>query len=166
MLQKAFIFLLLVLSLFSACSPNPNMQGPGADYLQGEWQQQLTPVQQELITHSLYHIKFTCDSFFIQQQTISKVNYGADTCMNKGRWTEYMRGVYEQKQDTLHLKGVFCNKDFSLKTEAGCFRYGVYQEYFKVNQKTDTTLSFTGTSDVVPIQLRLVKRLTCHVKPL
>src|ERR1700761_1435489 len=165
-MRKALAFLFSALTLLTACSPNANVQGVGADYLQGEWQQDLSPVQQQLLTHSIYHIRFSCDSFFIKQQTISKVNYGADTCMNKGQWTEYMRGVYTQKDDTLHLKGVFCNADYSLKLEGGCFRSGVYQEYFKVNLKTDTAIQFTGTNDVVPIKLKLVKRTTCHVKPL
>lgn len=165
-MRKAFAFLLLALSFLASCSSNPNTQGPGADYLQGEWQQRVDAVQEQLITHSVYRMRFSCDSFFIQQQTISKVNYGADTCMSKGRWTEYMRGVYEQKQDTLRLKGVFCNADFSLKLAGGCFRYGVYQEYFKIVHKADTAIEFTGTNDVVPIQLQLVKRTTCHVKPL
>jgi hypothetical protein len=165
-MQKASCFVLLALTLLTACSLNPNMQGRGETYLQGEWQQESTPVQKQLVTYSLYHFTFTCDSVYIKQQTFSKVNYGADTCMNSGHWTEYIRGTYSQQNDTLHLKGVFCNADYSLKTEGGCFRYGVYQEYFKLNLKTDTVIQFSGTNDVVPIKLKLVKRITCHVKPL
>ena len=145
---------------------NPNMQGPGEGYLQGEWQQDSTAVQKQLVTYSLYHFTFTCDSFFVKQQTFSKVNYGVDTCMNKGRWTEYIRGTYAQKLDTLHLKGVFCNADYSLKVESGCFRMGVYEEYFKITQKTDSLFQFSGTAGVIPLNMRLIKKLTCHIKPL
>jgi hypothetical protein len=159
-------FLLLAFSLITACSLNPNMQGPGESYLQGEWQQDPTVVQKQLVTYSLYHFKFTCDSFFVKQQTYSKVNYGSDTCMNSGHWTEYIRGTYVQKNDTLHLKGVFANPDYSVKFESGCFRIGVYEEYFKVNKKTDSLIQFSGTSSVIPISLRLIKKLTCHIKPL
>jgi len=165
-MQKASCFVLLALTLLTACSLNPNMQGRGETYLQGEWQQESTPVQKQLVTYSLYHFTFTCDSVYIKQQTFSKVNYGADTCMNSGHWTEYIRGTYSQQNDTLHLKGVFCNADYSLKVEKGCFRTGDYEEYFKVNKKTDSLLQFSGTSSVMPISLRLIKKLTCSIKPL
>src|ERR1700679_3466919 len=110
-----FAFLLSAFCLLTACSLNPNMQGQGENYLQGEWQQDPTPVQKQLVTYSLYHFTFTCDSVYIKQQTFSKVNYGSDTCMNNGHWTEYIRGTYTQRHDTLYLKGVFCNADHSLK---------------------------------------------------
>ena|ERR1700761_2179280 len=166
-MQKPFAFYLLAFTLLlSACSMNPNMQGPGEGYLQGEWQQDSTSVQKQLVTYSLYHFKFTCDSFFIKQQTYSKVNYGADTCMNKGHWTEYIRGTYTQQHDTLHLKGVFANPDYTIKVEGDCFRIGVYEEYYRINKKTDSLLQFSGTSSVIPLNMRLIKRLTCHIKPL
>jgi len=166
-LQKlsAFCFLLLAFCV-AGCTMNPNMQGKGEDYLQGEWQQDSTISQKQLMTYSLYHFKFTCDSFFIQQRTFSKVNFGSDSCMNAGHWAEYIRGTYIQKQDTLRLKGDFCNADYSLKIDPGCFRYGVYEEVFKITQKTDSLLQLSGTSSVVPINIRLIKRLTCHIKPL
>jgi hypothetical protein len=165
-MQKAFCFLLSALCLLSAGSLNPNMQGPGEGYLQGEWQQDPTSVQKQLVTYSLYHFKFTCDSFFIKQQTYSKVNYGADTCMNKGKWAEYIRGTYTQQHDTLHLKGVFANPDYTVKVEGDCFRIGVYEEYYQINKKTDSLLQFSGTSSVIPLNMRLMKRLTCQLKPL
>jgi hypothetical protein len=165
-MQRSIWFLLPAVFFLSACSMNPNTQGPGESYVQGEWQQDSTSVQKQLVTYSLYDFKFTCDSFFIKQHTYSKVNYGSDTCMNRGRWTEYMRGTYVQQHDTLHLKGVFCNADYSLKVESGCFRMGVYEDSFKVNKKTDSLVQFSGTSSVIPINLRLIKKLTCHVKPL
>jgi len=164
-MQKSFCFLLLAFCL-TACSMNPNTQGPGQGYLQGEWKQDSTLVQKQLMTYSLYDVKITCDSFFIKQHTITKVNYGADSCMSKGQWTEYIRGTYQQKNDSLHLKGVFCNPDFSIKLDATCFRAGVYEEYFKVDKKTDSLVQFSGTPSVIPISLRLINKLTCHIKPL
>jgi hypothetical protein len=53
--------------------------------------------------------------------TVSKVNYGADTCMSKGHWDEYIRGTYSQRQDTLHLKGEFCNADGVIKMRKPVF---------------------------------------------
>src|SRR6187402_2171909 len=115
-MHKAIRFLLLAFGLLTAaCSFNPNMQGKGEEYLQGEWQQDSTPVQKQLLSHSVYSFKFTCDSFFVQQQTYSKVNNGTDSCMNSGHWAEYIRGTYTQQHDTLHLKGYFSNANYTLK---------------------------------------------------
>ena len=166
-MHKALRFLLSAFCLLTAaCSFNPNTQGKGEEYLQGEWQQDSTPVQKQLLSYSVYSFKFTCDSFFVQQQTYSKVNNGTDSCMNNGRWTEYIRGTYAQQHDTLRLKGFFSNANYTLKKQGGCFRSGVYEEYFKVNTKTDSLLELTGTTTVIPIQIHLTKKLTCNVKPL
>ncbi len=158
-------FLLLALTL-SACSFNPNVQGEGEKYLQGEWQQDSVSVQKQLLSYSLYKFKFTCDSFFVQQETFSKVNNGVDTCGNSGRYTEYMRGTYRQHNDTLYLKGYFSNADYSLKKFGGCFRSGEYTDLFKVSKQTDSLVQLTGTNSIIPINLRLTKALTCIPKPL
>lgn len=164
-MKLTFSFLLLALTL-SACSFNPDMQGEGEKYLQGEWQQDSTSVQKQLLSYSLYKFKFTCDSFFVQQQTFSKINNGIDTCGNSGNYEEYMRGTYRQHNDTLFLKGYFSNADYSLKKFGGCFRSGQYEEFFKVNKQTDSLVQLTGTTSVIPINLRLTKALTCIAKPL
>ncbi len=164
-MRNSFAFLLLALTL-SACSFNPNMQGKGEEYLQGEWRQDSTPVQKQLLSYSLYNFKFTCDSFFVQQQTHSKINYGIDTCASNGRWTEYIRGTYAQRHDTLFLKGFFTDADYRLKKLGGCFRSGPYEEYFKVNKQTDSLLQLTGTASIIPFNIQRTKKLTCKVKPL
>ena len=166
-MSKPLSFLLSALCLLTAaCSFNPDMQGEGEPYLQGEWQQELTPVQKQLLSYSLYKFKFTCDSFFVTQQTFSKVNTGVDTCTNKGQWTEYMRGTYRQQNDTVRLKGFFCNADFRLKKYEGCFRSGPYEEVFSVNKKADTLLTLAGTSSVIPINIYRTQKSTCVPKPL
>ena len=161
----AFIFLLFAFSL-SSCWMNPNTQKPGVKELQGEWQQEATPVQKQLLTYSLYHFRFSCDSFFVSIKTFSKVNYGTDSCMKNGRWTEYTRGVYAQRNDTLFLKGPFCNPDYTIKETAGCFRMGVYTEIFKLKRVSDSLLQLASTSAIIPINARLIKSATCHIKPL
>src|SRR5580692_5786532 len=74
-MQKPFSFLLsaftsklalgFLLSAFCfyGCQLNPNMQTQGESYLQGEWQQDSIPGQKALLSYSLYHLRFTCDSF-------------------------------------------------------------------------------------------------------
>jgi hypothetical protein len=170
-MQKPFAFRLLALTFIMAtflvaCKPNPNMQTPGESYLQGEWRQDSVPGQKQLVTYSLYNLKFSCDSFFMAIKSFSKVNTGPDTCMNSGHWVEYTKGTYEQKKDTLHLKGQFCNADLTLKDDKGCFRSGDYEEFFKISKKTDSLVQFASTTNVIPINARLIKRNTCHPKPL
>jgi hypothetical protein len=169
-MQKPFSFRLLPFALITvfcfSCWFNPNMQTPGQRYLQGEWRQDSVTKQQQLLNYSLYRLKFSCDSFFVTINSFSKVNNGPDSCMISGHWTEYCRGTYEQKHDTLHLKGQFCNADFSVKDDTGCFRSGDYEEYFKVVQKSDSLVQFASTTNVIPINAHLIKRTTCHPKPL
>jgi hypothetical protein len=164
-MHKYFIFLLLTLPL-SSCWRNPNFQGRGENYIQGEWKQDSVSMQKQLLSYSLYQYKFDCDSVFVTIHSFSKVNTGADTCMNKGTWMEYIRGTYTQKHDTLHIKGLFCKADFSLKKEGGCFRSGVYEEDFKVSKKTDSLVQFSSLSNVIPVNLHLIKSITCNPKPL
>jgi hypothetical protein len=159
----AFIFLLLALS---ACSFNPSLQGKGQDYLQGEWKQDSIPMQKQLLSYSLFKFKFSCDSVFMQLNSFSKVNSGMDSCMNGGHWSEYIRGTYTQSHDTIRIKGNFCNADYTLKKQAGCFRYGPYEEFFKVSKKTDSLVQFLSTSNVIPVNLHLIKKITCNPKPL
>jgi hypothetical protein len=170
MMQKApLTFRLSAFALilaFSSCKMNPNMQGYGQGYLQGEWQQDSVPMQKKLINYSLYHFRFSCDSFFVSIRSFSKVNYGADTCMKRGQWIEYTRGHYVQRNDTLFLKGQFCNPDYTIKVTPDCFRIGVYEEFFKLTKKSDSLIQFSSTSGVIPINARLIKRTTCQIKPL
>jgi hypothetical protein len=161
-----FIFLALSAFCLTSCSLNPDMQGRGVTNLQGEWQQDSSTIQQKLVTSSSYHIRFDCDSFFVQINSTSKVNYGADSCMRSGHWSEYIKGNYAQKNDTLYLKGLFCNPDFSYKENTDCFRTGPYKEFFKIVHQKDSVIQLSGTSSVIPIQLHLVKRTSCTPKPL
>ena len=142
------------------------MQTPGESYLQGEWQQDSVPGQKQLLSYTLYHFKFSCDSFFVALNSFSKVNTGADSCMKSGHWYEYIRGTYQQSNDTLHLKGQYANADYSVKDDKGCFRSGDYEEFFKVVRKSGIAVQLLSTSNVIPINMRLVKKLTCHLKPL
>jgi hypothetical protein len=162
---SAFTFLLIAFS-FASCSFNSNLQGKGEVYLQGEWRQDSVPVQQKLTEYSLYDITFSCDSFYMRINSFSKVNNGADTCGGSGHWTEYVKGNYQQSNDTLHLKGQFCNADHSLKEDGGCFRSGIYEEYYKIKKKGDSLIQFSAATSAIPIDARLIKHTTCTPKPL
>ena len=156
----------LLLAFPSSCHLNPDVQKPGEGYLQGEWQQDSIANQKQLLSYSLYHLKFSCDSFYVTIQSFSKVNTGADSCMVPGHWIEYCRGTYEQRRDTLQLKGQFCNPDFTIKDDKGCFRSGDYDETFKLHKKRGSLVQFASTTNVIPINAHLVKRISCHPKPI
>ena len=142
------------------------MQEQGERYLQGEWQQDTSVLQSRLVNYSLYHFNFSCDSVFVNIKSFSKVNPGADSCMSSGHWVEYAKGVYQQKHDTVYIKGLFCNANQSLKDPGGCFRSGVYEENFKVSKLSDVTLQFSPTSSVLSYTVHLIKKNTCNPKPL
>jgi hypothetical protein len=164
--KSASCFLLLA-SCFCACSFNPNYQGKGTAYLQGEWKQDPVSSEKQLVNYSLYHFTFNCDSFFVQMENFSKVNYGADTCMKNGHWFEYAKGYYEMNGDTLHIKGFYANANYSLKDPGGCFNSGVYEDKFKVSHNADSTLlNLLPLSSTIAMKLKLVKRITCVPKPL
>ncbi|MBB5396964.1 fumarate hydratase [Mucilaginibacter sp. AK015] len=173
-MKKPFAFYLFAFTLLltancllqTACRFNPDMQTPGEGYLQGEWQQDSVTMQKQLVTYSLYNLKFNCDSFFVSIKTFSKVNNGADSCTKGGNWTEYAKGVYEQRNDTLHVRGLFCNANYTYKDPGGCLRSGVYEERFKITKKGDSMLQFSPTSNVISFNTRLIKRSTCNPKPL
>src|ERR1700712_5462709 len=105
MQKLTFAIFLLTTLFFGSCWMNPDTQKLGIKDLQGEWQQDSMPMQKKLLTYSLYHFKFTCDSFFVSIKTFSKVNYGADSCMKAGHWKEYTKGNYGERNDSLFLKG-------------------------------------------------------------
>ena len=161
-----FTALVFLLSAVISCSFNPNLQGKGEVYLQGEWQQDSNIVERKLVVASQYDVKFDCDSFFIQIKDHSKVKYGSDTCRNSGHWAEYIKGTYSQKIDTLFLKGQYCNANFTLKTNTDCFSTGPYQEFFKVIKQTDSFIQLSGTSLVIPVNLKLIKKISCTPKSL
>lgn len=165
-LKSAHLLAFYLLVCFSGCNFNPNMQTRGEGYLQGEWQQDSVANQKLLLNYSLYHFRFSCDSFFVAINSYSRVNNGPDSCMNSGHWAEYCRGTYDQHNDTLHLKGQFVNHDQSIKDDKGCFRSGDYEDTFKVIKKGDSVLQFSSTSNVIPINARLIKRMSCTPKPL
>lgn len=168
-MQKHFSLLLLsflLAGIISSCSFNPNLQGKGEVYLQGQWRQDSVPMQKKLTEYSLYNINFSCDSFYMQIHSFSKVNNGANNCTVSGHWTEYVKGTYQLRHDTLHMRGQFCDANYKLKDEGGCFRAGIYEEYFKVKKKGDSLISLQASSSVIPIDAHLVKRTVCTQKPL
>lgn len=156
----------LLSAFISSCGFNPNKQKTGQSWIQGEWQQDSVPAQKRLLTYSLYNLQFSCDSFFVKIESHSRVNTNADSCTASGKWTEYWKGTYEQRHDTLRMKGEFCKADKSVKDEKTCLRWGTYEEYFKITRKADSLVQFASISNVIPIDAHLIKTTSCVPKPL
>ena len=160
-----FFYLSFFILLLASCRFNQSVQRPGVIFLQGEWTQDSVRSKNKLLDYTLYKFRISCDSIYITTDNYSKVNYGTDSCMNQHKWKEYVRGKYELHHDTLRVRGLYCNPDFSLKNK-GCFHIGVYEELFKLKKETDTLLHVISFSSTVPFDIHLTQKIICKPKPL
>jgi len=163
--KYCFFYLMFFMLVLVSCRFNPALQKQGKGFLQGEWAQDSFRMQKSLLNYTLYQFRFSCDSVFITTDNFSKVNYGTDTCMNQGKWKEYVRGKYELLHDTLRVRGLYCNPDFSLKN-TGCFHIGVYEDLFKLQKQSDSLLHVVSFSSTVPFDIHLKIKTVCNPKPL
>lgn len=145
------------------CRFNPDMQHPGAEYLQGVWVQERLPIQEELLQYTLHELKFTCDSIYAVMHTTAKVRNIADSCYNNGQWTEYAKGVYVVRGDSLLVDGQYTRANWRQKT-SGCYRSGQYLPRFKIVQHTADSLILENRYDQRPILLRKTATITCIPK--
>ena len=164
MLKKNILFLMLIITSV-ACKFNPNRQGSGSKYLQGVWQQEKAIYEDKLLAYTLHTFKFTCDSFYLTLDTHTKVNTYADSCFNKGHWTEYVKGVYAVNSDTLYLNGTFLKSNFKQKI-SGCYRIGHYLSSFSLKNLDDSTAIFQDVTQHVPLLLRLKQKTICIPQPI
>lgn len=155
------LFLLLAFS----CARLPNIQGKGEVFLQGIWQQDSVANAEQMQSYTSHRFKFTCDSFYVDFSTRSKINYYEEDCYNNGIWKEYAKGIYQVRNDTLILVGTFTKDDYKQKI-SGCYRNGQYIGNFKVKSWNSEQLSLKNLDDHTPIILSLEEKITCIPKPL
>lgn len=160
LLLSAFLFI-----LFSACKFNPNLQGRGSDIIQGVWAEDSVAYRNELIQYTTHQFKFTCDSFYVTLNTFAKSNIYPDSCFNNGRWTEYAKGNYAVKNDSLIIAGTFTKSNFKQKI-SGCYRIGLYLETFIIKDTSATSLVLQSTKDHRPVFLTLKNKTTCIPQPI
>ena len=161
----ALIFLILCTAFTNSCKFNPNMQGKGRDHLQGLWEEGTVSYQNERLQYSKNQFRFSCDSVYITIQTFAKVNNYPDSCFNNGNWTEYAKGVYETKKDTLLITATFTKSNFKQKI-SGCYRIGQYLPAFVIKKSIGDTLLLEGLLDHLPLNLILKEKTLCIQKPL
>lgn len=133
--------------------------------MQGIWQEDHVAYQDELLQYTKHRFTFTCDSFYVMMNTTAKVNKYTDSCFNNGNWTEYAKGTYMTKDDTLILKGTFTKANFKQKI-SGCYTIGEYKPIFIIRKHTADSLVLENFQQHTGITLRLNQKITCVPKPI
>lgn len=152
--------MLIGLTAFLGCERRPNVQGNGKEFLQGVWNQDSVANSSSLMTYAQHQIKFTCDSFYVDLTTHSKVNYYEDPCYNNGVWKEYAKGVYEVRKDSLFLLGTYTKSNYKQKV-SGCYTVGIYRKSFLLKSADKKHLFLQSLGDQRDIDLVLKKPITC-----
>ncbi|ACU02387.1 hypothetical protein Phep_0161 [Pedobacter heparinus DSM 2366] len=164
MLRLVF-YLLLIVCVSAACRRLPDVQGKGEAFLQGIWNQDSVPNSTKLLNYTQHKFKFTCDSFYVDLTTHSKVNYYADSCFNGGIWKEYAKGVYAVRGDSLFLEGTYTKANYKQKI-SGCYQIGRYIRTFYIKSATAEELQLESINDQRECDLVLKERIVCVPKEL
>jgi hypothetical protein len=166
MAKYVYIFFLgLSVLAFTSCKFNPNLQGKGTESLQGIWEENSVDYQDQKLQYSKHRYRFTCDSVYVTIQTFAKVNMYPDSCFNNGKWTEYAKGTYLTKQDTLMVTATFTKSNFKQKI-SGCYRIGQYLPAFVIRKSTADSLYLESIQQHLQLKLSLKERTVCVQKPL
>ena len=159
------LFTFHFLLLLAACTRLPNVQGNGEVVLQGVWNQDSVANAKQLLNYTAHKFKFSCDSFYVDLTTHSKVNYYEEACFNKGIWKEYAKGTYTVSGDTLFLRGTFTKANYKQKV-SGCYRNGQYISNFKIKSVTENKLLLESLNDQKECVLSLKGKINCVPKEL
>ncbi len=145
------------------CRFNPDIQHRGADYLQGVWVQDSIPMQDALLQYELHALTFTCDSIYVTMRVTSKARNIADSCYHGGQWTEYAKGIYVVRGDSLLVDGQYTTAGWRPKM-SGCYHIGQYLPRFKIVQYSADSLVLENRYDPRPLLLRKTAAITCVPK--
>ncbi|MGY4383529.1 hypothetical protein ACVWYN_000548 [Pedobacter sp. UYP24] len=164
-MPKLLIVFLLIICIITSCKRLPDIQGKGASFFQGVWTQDSIENLNTLLSFTQHKLKISCDSFYVDLITHSKVNYYSDSCFNNGVWREYAKGTYEVKNDTIFLTGTFTKQNYKQKI-SGCFQIGQYIKSFKVLKSEKDKLKLESTDNQRIISLTLKEHILCIPKAL
>lgn len=162
-MRKLYLFFIISAASLAGCTLNSEYQHEGADYLQGVWVQERVPLQDELLQYTLHEFKFTCDSIYSTIHTHSSAKNIADSCFNDGEWTEYAKGVYVVRGDSLLVDGLYTRENWKQKI-SGCYRIGQYLPRFKIVHHSSDSLVLQSRYDQRPVILRKTQDITCVPK--
>jgi hypothetical protein len=162
---RIFPVILLVLCIVASCQRLPNVQGKGEVFMQGIWNQDSVQNSSALLNYTQHRFKITCDSFYVELTTHSKVNYYPDSCFNNGVWKEYAKGIYVVRNDSLFLEGTYTKSNYKQKV-SGCYQTGRFVKSFFINNTKPDTLFLQSTTDQRACTLILKEKIICTQKPL
>lgn len=160
--MRKIALIIFTICSFYACSFNTKAPQTGLSYLQGSWREDSIKNQSQLVNYENYAFRFTCDSFYLNIKSFSKVNLDGGECYNKNTWEEYVKGTYTSNQDTLHLNGAFVTANFKFKAEGTCYRFGKFDEDFLVKKIDESTLEIQSTLSPIAHQLILIQKTSCN----
>lgn len=151
--------------LFSlvACQRHSDMQTEGVPFLQGVWVQDSIPQQKQMLSYTLHQFTFTCDSIYTQMHVYSKTKTIPDSCFKNGSWTEYAKGVYVLRGDSIIVEGIYTKENGKQKI-SGCYKNGQYLPRFKLAYHDSDSVVLESRFDSRPIVLRKIKDITCVPK--
>lgn len=152
-----------MLLFLSSCVRHSEMQSEGADYLQGVWIQDSILHQSQMMDYTLHEFRFVCDSVYTTMQVHAKMQRISDSCYNNGEWTEYARGVYVVRGDSLIGEGIYTRPNGKYKT-SGCHRTGTYLPRYRIAYHDADSLVLESRFDQRPVILRKTHGITCVPK--
>jgi hypothetical protein len=161
MIRNAVFTFYFLLFTLTACTFNKKEQDNGVTFLQGKWSEDLVENKDQLVSYQQHHFKFTCDSFYLNIKSFSKVNLNGGSCYDKKAWQEYAKGYYELVGDTLKFEGNFVSDRYKFKPENSCFRVGKYRENFILIKKSKDLMTFKSLQTSLTHQLKLKQKLIC-----
>lgn len=167
--KTAGIYALIIAGMFllfpaHSCKFQSNMQTEGAPFLQGVWKQEALPLHNELQHYALHEFRFTCDSVYVVMQVHARQNTVGDVCYGDGRWTEYAKGIYVVRGDSLLVDGIYTQANGRQKI-SGCYRIGQYIPRFRIVRYTADSVYLENRFDQVPLTLAKTDMVTCVPKP-
>lgn len=154
---------LLLILLLSACKFNSNIQDEGAAFLQGSWTETQVNHQDSLLRYQLHDFRFDCDSVYIKIKTTAKTKMEADSCFAEGEWTEYARGIYIVRNDSLFIEATYTHENWKQKL-GGCHHIGQYLPRFAIAKQRNDSLELRNLYSKVPVKLQRTANSSCVPK--
>ena len=151
--------------LLISCQRRPDVQGQGSALLQGIWIQDSVRNEEELLAFTKHRFKISCDSFYVDLTTYSKVNYYSDSCFQQGIWKEYAKGVYIVRSDSIFLDGTYTKANYKQKL-GGCYHVGRYIKSFKIKEALPGSLLLESVDNQRELRLKLESEIVCIPKEL
>ena len=159
-----YYFLFITTLLLYSCSFNKAKYSTGVDFLQGKWNEDSVMNKESLVSYQQYQFSFSCDSFYLKVETLSKVNLEGGSCFNKKHWNEFAKGNYRISKDTLKFEGNFVSEEYKYKPEGSCYRSGKYLEDFILNSDNENIVILKSLQTGLYHQLILKQRGSCSLK--